>query len=244
MRLSLRSASRALAAAVVLVTVVAAATMALTDWCHCALLRRLARRAPRLHRVGRTPSSALHRGDVLLVPSIAIAVLLAPGRDTLPDLSKAQAADTFARLHHNIYRAFDYEEENAVYDKLAALPMPTIAVIDGDALGGGLELAMGADLRYLADDARVGQPEILFLDEPTTGVDPVSRKEFWDILHTIRDQGTTIIVSTAYMDEANLCDRVSLFFNGKISVTNKPDILRDSFKYPLFQVRGKDPSRW
>lgn len=102
------------------------------------------------------------------------------------------------------------------------------------ALSGGMKQKLALSC------ALIHTPDILILDEPTFGVDPVSRKEFWDILHTIRDKGTTIIVSTAYMDEANLCDRVALFFNGKISVTNKPDILRDSFKYPLFQVRGKD----
>jgi len=102
------------------------------------------------------------------------------------------------------------------------------------ALSGGMKQKLALSC------ALIHTPDILILDEPTFGVDPVSRKEFWDILHTIRDAGTTIIVSTAYMDEANLCDRVALFFNGKISVTDKPDILRDSFKYPLFQVRGKD----
>jgi ABC-2 type transport system ATP-binding protein len=102
------------------------------------------------------------------------------------------------------------------------------------ALSGGMKQKLALSC------ALIHTPDILILDEPTFGVDPVSRKEFWDILHTIRDKGTTIIVSTAYMDEANLCDRVALFFNGEISVINKPEILRDSFRYPLFQVRGKN----
>lgn len=102
------------------------------------------------------------------------------------------------------------------------------------ALSGGMKQKLALSC------ALIHTPDILILDEPTFGVDPVSRKEFWDILHTIRDKGTSIIVSTAYMDEANLCDRVALFFNGKISVTNKPEILRNSFKYPLFQVRGNN----
>jgi ABC-type multidrug transport system ATPase subunit len=102
------------------------------------------------------------------------------------------------------------------------------------ALSGGMKQKLALSC------ALIHTPDILILDEPTFGVDPVSRKEFWDILHTIRDKGTSIIVSTAYMDEANLCDRVALFFNGKITVTNKPEILRDTFKYPLFQVRANN----
>jgi ABC-type multidrug transport system ATPase subunit len=104
------------------------------------------------------------------------------------------------------------------------------------ALSGGMKQKLALSC------ALIHTPDILILDEPTFGVDPVSRKEFWDILHTIRDKGTTILVSTAYMDEANLCDRVALFFNGEIPVINRPEVLRESFKYPLFQVRGKNLS--
>jgi len=102
------------------------------------------------------------------------------------------------------------------------------------ALSGGMKQKLALSC------ALIHTPDILILDEPTFGVDPVSRKEFWDILHTIRDEGTTILVSTAYMDEANLCDRVALFFNGEIPIINRPGFLRDSFKYPLFQVRAKN----
>ena len=101
------------------------------------------------------------------------------------------------------------------------------------ALSGGMKQKLALSC------ALIHTPDILILDEPTFGVDPVSRNEFWDILHQIRDMGATILVSTAYMDEANLCDRVALIFDGEISVTDRPDILRDSFKYPLFQVRGR-----
>lgn len=64
--------------------------------------------------------------------------------------------------------------------------------------------------------ALIHEPKILFLDEPTTGVDPVSRKEFWDMLARLKEKGITIMVSTPYMDEAKRCDRIALIQNGKI----------------------------
>ena len=70
--------------------------------------------------------------------------------------------------------------------------------------------------------ALIHKPTILFLDEPTTGVDPVSRKEFWEILKWLKHEGITIVVSTPYMDEASLCDRIALIQTGKILSINTP----------------------
>lgn len=70
--------------------------------------------------------------------------------------------------------------------------------------------------------AMIHKPEVLFLDEPTTGVDPVSRKEFWQMLRNLKEQGLTIIVSTPYMDEAARCDRIALMNNGKFMMTETP----------------------
>ena len=73
--------------------------------------------------------------------------------------------------------------------------------------------------------ALIHRPRVLFLDEPTTGVDPVSRKEFWDILARIKEQGITIIVSTPYMDEASRCDRIALMRNGVCLRTDTPEAI-------------------
>ncbi len=88
--------------------------------------------------------------------------------------------------------------------------------------------------------ALVHTPEVLVLDEPTTGVDPVSRQEFWEILHSIQKQGTTILVSTAYLDEADKCDRVALMHCGRIASMGTPSDIRDSFRHPLYRLKGKD----
>ncbi len=88
--------------------------------------------------------------------------------------------------------------------------------------------------------ALVHRPEILILDEPTTGVDAVSRKEFWDLLDRMREQGLPIVVSTPYMDEAVRCDRVSLMQAGRLLVTDRPEAIGRGYPRPLFAVRSPD----
>lgn len=88
--------------------------------------------------------------------------------------------------------------------------------------------------------ALIHKPKILFLDEPTTGVDPVSRKEFWEMLKRLKDQGITILVSTPYMDEAKLCDRIALIQTGKILKIDTPINIIDSFDKKLFAVHSEN----
>ncbi len=88
--------------------------------------------------------------------------------------------------------------------------------------------------------ALIHKPEVLFLDEPTTGVDVVSRKEFWDMLATLKEQHISIVVSTPYMDEAKLCDRIALMQNGKIMSVDEPENIVRSFPKPLFAVKAKN----
>ena len=102
------------------------------------------------------------------------------------------------------------------------------------ALSGGMKQKLALSC------ALIHTPKVLVLDEPTFGVDPVSRDEFWDILYSIREQGTTILVSTAYMDEANLCDKVALFFNGKIQSIDTPDKLKSHYNFPLYEIVVND----
>ena len=84
--------------------------------------------------------------------------------------------------------------------------------------------------------ALIHKPTILFLDEPTTGVDPVSRKEFWEILKSIQQQGITVVVSTPYMDEATLCDRIALIQDGRIIEVATPDQIIDNFEGTLYTL--------
>ncbi|WP_303822255.1 ABC transporter ATP-binding protein [Apibacter mensalis] len=86
--------------------------------------------------------------------------------------------------------------------------------------------------------ALIHKPSVLFLDEPTTGVDPVSRKEFWDMLTRLKQQGITIMVSTPYMDEASLCDKIALIQEGKILSVNTPKQITQEYPYKLYSVRS------
>lgn len=86
--------------------------------------------------------------------------------------------------------------------------------------------------------ALIHKPTVLFLDEPTTGVDPVSRKEFWEMLRKLKEQKITMIVSTPYMDEATLCDRIALIQEGRILSVNTPDHIRDGFPDALFGIKA------
>ena len=86
--------------------------------------------------------------------------------------------------------------------------------------------------------ALIHKPTVLFLDEPTTGVDPVSRKEFWEMLKRLKAQGITIVVSTPYMDEATLCDRIALIQNGKILSIDTPQGIVDKYPDELYALKS------
>ena len=86
--------------------------------------------------------------------------------------------------------------------------------------------------------ALVHKPSVLFLDEPTTGVDAVSRKDFWSMLRRIRESGVTVFVSTPYMDEAAMCDRLSMIRDGKIIGTGTPEKIVADYPYGLLSVKG------
>lgn len=150
-----------------------------------------------------------------------------PGRFSLyPDLSVAENLGFYA----------------ALFDTTVAAARETIAPIwrqlepfagrRAGALSGGMKqkLALCCTL--------VHRPEILLLDEPTTGVDAVSRREFWDLLGRLRAKGLPIVVSTPYMDEADLCDRVTLMQRGKLLVTDRPAEIGRRYPRPLLAVRG------
>jgi ABC-2 type transport system ATP-binding protein len=88
--------------------------------------------------------------------------------------------------------------------------------------------------------ALVHSPQILFLDEPTTGVDAVSRREFWEILQMLKKRGMTIMVSTPYMDEAQLCDRVALMQDGRILSIDTPQKITQAYTYSLIAVKTSE----
>lgn len=100
------------------------------------------------------------------------------------------------------------------------------------------KLSGGMKQKLALSCALIHKPVVLFLDEPTTGVDPVSRVEFWEMLKKLKSEGITILVSTAYMDEASQCDRIALIQDGKILAINTPEEMINTFNDHLFKVKS------
>jgi ABC-2 type transport system ATP-binding protein len=160
-----------------------------------------------------------------------------PGRFSLyPDLSVDENLRFFAAVFGTTIQrrgagapglGNEYEQIAPIYSQLEPFR---------DRLAGALSGGMKQKLALCC--ALVHRPEVLFLDEPTTGVDAVSRREFWDLLGRLKAAGLTIVVSTPYMDEADRCDRVALIQLGRLLALDTPDAIARSFGRPLFAVRA------
>ena len=150
-----------------------------------------------------------------------------PGRFSLyQDLTVAENLEFFATIFETSI------EEN--YDLIKDIYSQIEPFKDRKAgkLSGGMKQKLALSC------ALIHRPSVLFLDEPTTGVDAVSRKEFWDMLKNLKAEGITILVSTPYMDEASLCDKVALIQTGKILSINSPQGIVNDFKRILLAVRS------
>ena len=105
------------------------------------------------------------------------------------------------------------------------------------------DLSGGMKQKLALSCALVHRPDLLILDEPTTGVDAVSRRDFWDTLTQLSDEGLPVVVSTPYMDEASRCDRVALIQDGSILTVDAPEQIQRDYEWPLVAVRGPDHHR-
>jgi ABC-type multidrug transport system ATPase subunit len=105
------------------------------------------------------------------------------------------------------------------------------------------KLSGGMKQKLALSCALIHKPEVLVLDEPTTGVDAVSRTEFWEMLSRLKEKGITIVVSTPYMDEASRCDRVALIQKGKLMSISTPENIRKNFGSPLWAVSSENMYR-
>ncbi len=155
-----------------------------------------------------------------------------PGRFSLyQDLSVRENLEFFAGVFHTTV------EEN--YDLIHDIYVQIEPFRDRRAgkLSGGMKQKLALCC------ALIHKPELLILDEPTTGVDPVSRKEFWEMLRRLKEQGITIIVSTPYMDEATLCDRIALIQSGNILTVDTPENIIRAYGRPVYAVRSENNYR-
>ena len=150
-----------------------------------------------------------------------------PGRFSLyQDLSVYENLDFFATIFGTTVRD-SYEAIREIYSQIEPFR---------DRRAGKLSGGMKQKLALCC--ALVHKPSVLFLDEPTTGVDAVSRKDFWTMLDRIRLSGVTIFVSTPYMDEASLCDRLALIKEGEIIGTGTPSEIISRYPYRILSIKA------
>jgi ABC-2 type transport system ATP-binding protein len=143
------------------------------------------------------------------------------------DLSVAENLEFFAELFQVPRRVRRRREERLLeFAHLVEFRKRRAAQLSG---GMQKKLALACSL--------IHQPQIVFLDEPTTGVDPVSRREFWDILTELHLEGTTVLVSTPYMDEAERCSRVGLLYGGRLTVCDAPERIKATLTGQMFELR-------
>ena len=161
--------------------------------------------------------------------NIRSAVGYMPGRFSLyPDLTVEENLEFFAAL-------FGVTVKES-YDLIA----PIYRQIEPFRKRRAGKLSGGMKQKLALSCALIHRPDVLFLDEPTTGVDAVSRREFWDMLSQLKTQEITILVSTPYMDEASRCDRIALCNEGHILGVNTPQNFVHDFNEMLYGIRAKD----
>ena len=152
-----------------------------------------------------------------------------PGKFSLyQDLTVAENLNFFATIFKTTIEE-NYDLIKDIYDQIKPFSSRPAGKLSG-----------GMKQKLALCCALIHKPEVLFLDEPTTGVDVVSRKEFWDMLKRLKEQHISILVSTPYMDEASLCDRIALIQNGNIMSLDTPQNIIDNFPAKLYAVKSKD----
>jgi ABC-type multidrug transport system ATPase subunit len=152
-----------------------------------------------------------------------------PGRFSLyPDLTVEENLNFFATVFNTTVRE-NYHLIKDIYQQIEPFKNRRAGKLSG-----------GMKQKLALSCALIHKPTVLFLDEPTTGVDPVSRKEFWEMLKKLKNDGITILVSTPYMDEAKLCDRIALMQYGKILSIETPEKIVEHFPKKLYRTESED----
>jgi ABC-type multidrug transport system ATPase subunit len=155
-----------------------------------------------------------------------------PGRFSLyQDLTVEENLEFFATVFNTTVEE-NYELIKDIYQQIEPFKKRRAGKLSG-----------GMKQKLALSCALIHKPTVLFLDEPTTGVDPVSRKEFWGMLKKLKAQGITILVSTPYMDDASLCDRIALIQKGKFLSIDTPQNIVNQYKNQLWAVRSMNMSK-
>ena len=169
------------------------------------------------------------------------------GHDTIREQGKLREMIGYLSQRFSLYPDLTVRENIRFYADLFQIDKDQVAKREQELLGFSRlaefvnrragDLSGGMKQKLALCCALIHVPRVLFLDEPTTGVDPVSRREFWDLLAELRGGGTTVFVTTAYMDEAARCGRVALMYGGKLLAVDTPSAIPKLYPCALLEVR-------
>jgi ABC-type multidrug transport system ATPase subunit len=185
----------------------------------------------------------------LILPDSGFARVL--GLDVVKDFKKLRKLFGYMPGRFSLYEDLSVEENLSLFaaifgttiDENYELVKDIYAQIEPFKKRRAGKLSGGMKQKLALSCAMIHKPQVIFLDEPTTGVDAVSRKEFWTMLQNLKANGITILVSTPYMDEAGLCDRVALIQNGEIMKINTPDGIVESYRRNLYAISASNKYR-
>jgi len=173
------------------------------------------------------------------------------GYDTVKDFKKIRLFTGYMPGRISLYHDLTVEENLEFYATIFGTTIkehyrliePVYALLEPFKKRLAGNLSGGMKQKLALSCALIHNPKLLVLDEPTTGVDAVSRTEFWDTLKLLKENGMSILVSTPYMDEAARCDRIAMMQEGVIMAENEPRNILESFNRPLFEIRSADRFR-
>lgn len=196
---------------------------------------------------GAGKTTTLQMLAAILDPTAGRASVL--GHDTVRDAGVVTARIGYMSQAFSLYGRLTIDENLDFFASLHRVPLPERQARKAQLLGFARlaphrqrlarQLSGGMQKKLALCCALIHEPPLLILDEPTTGVDPVSRREFWDILYETLGRGTTIVLSTPYMDEAERCTRVALLHEGRLIACDAPRKLRDSLQGQMLEVTAR-----
>jgi ABC-2 type transport system ATP-binding protein len=173
-------------------------------------------------------------------------VLRVRGFDVVRDLRAIRSITGYMPQRFSLYPDLSVEQNLRFFADLFSVPPDDLAArmarlyrfsrLEPFASRLAGRLSGGMKQKLALSCTLIHNPVLLVLDEPTTGVDPVSRKEFWDILRELREEGVTIVVSTPYMDEALFCDRILIMHEGRTLAQGSPDALIAGMRLPMYAL--------
>ncbi|MCJ7546088.1 MAG: ABC transporter ATP-binding protein [Deltaproteobacteria bacterium] len=178
---------------------------------------------------------------------------LVGGADVTTEPEKIRNKIGYMSQRFSLYTDLTVQENLTLYAGIYGIPERAVnkrlrEVMEMSALV-GKEGSMVEDLptgwrqRLALACAILHQPEVLFLDEPTSGVDPAARQAFWELIYQLSSQGTAVLVSTHYMDEAEQCHRIGMIFNGRLAAVDTPTLLKERMPGPVYELEIEDTIR-